>query len=409
MSWQTKVNSDYIIRTGDGQDYRPLWKLSNKSVEYNVSLFEFSEVQGTLVDRRLPKGRKIPLLIMFQGDDCIDVANRFEDSAKDPRAWQITHPYFGLVIVQPLSLEFDFSTFNVAIISGDLIETITTENPSVNISATGFIEEQKEITDEAFNTQLSSVSDTITSPQKNKSKANFLKLYTEGLKSVQDKVDSETYFNLFKEANNAINTITIQPLESIRTISVFISYPIQFKQNVQSRINLYATQINTLNLTIGSVLNPTDKSIFQNQLGNLISSMCLTASLPQQNDYKNRVDVINVINQIIISYTLYLNSLDLLQTSTGRYKDSFIPDSNSLIKLSTLVNFTISNLFIIALSSKQERSLILTDDSNAILLTHRFYGLDENDENLTYFMDTNNIGINELLILEKGRKILYYI
>ncbi len=46
---------------------------------------------------------------------------------------------------------------------------------------------------------------------------------------------------------------------------------------------------------------------------------------------------------------------------------------------------------------------------NVILLSHKFYGSDENDDNLQKFIDTNNIGLNELLNISKGRKVIYYI
>jgi hypothetical protein len=44
-----------------------------------------------------------------------------------------------------------------------------------------------------------------------------------------------------------------------------------------------------------------------------------------------------------------------------------------------------------------------------INITHRFYGLDLADENITRIIDSNNIGINEILEVKKGRKIVYYV
>jgi hypothetical protein len=408
MSWIENANSEYIIITGDSKQYRPLWRLANKSVEYNVTEFEFSEVAGTLVDRRLPKGRKIPLDIYFQGDDCIEVGNAFEESAKDSRAWTLIHPYFGTLIVQPISLNFDFSTYNVCSISGDLIETITDDNPKSNINQIDTILEQKELTDEAFNQSLSTEITDINSPEKNTLKFNLQKNYTEGLKIVSLE-ESETYFNSFKTAQSAVDTLTIEPLQSLRSISSFINAPINFSNNVQSRVDMYKSQFDILNATLSTITTPLKKRIFENQLSGLVSSICVASITNRSNSYQSRLQVIQVINFILTMYNGLIISLDTLQTLRGDNKDSYIPDANSLINLSQLVNFTISNLFIIALSSKQERSILLENDSNAILLTHRFYGLDNEDLNLIYFMETNNIGINELLNIGKGRRLVYYI
>lgn len=408
MSWIENVNSEYIIITGDSRQYRPLWRLANKSVEYNVTEFEFSEVQGTLVDRRLPKGRKIPLDIYFQGDDCIEVGNAFEESAKDSRAWTLIHPYFGTLIVQPLSLNFDFSTFNVVSISGDLIETITDDNPKSNLNQIDTILDQKELTDEAFNQSLSQTVENINSPEKNTFKFNLEKNYTEGLKIVSLD-ESEDYFNSFKTAQSSVDRLSIEPLQSLRSISAFINAPINFTNNVQSRVDLYKAQFDILNATLSTATTPLKKRIFENQLSGLVSSICVASITNRDNSYQSRLQVVQVINTILTMYNGLIIALDTIQTLRGDDPDSYIPDANSLINLSSLVNFTISNLFIIALSSKQERSILLENDSNAILLTHRFYGLDNEDLNLIYFMETNNIGINELLNIKKGRRLVYYI
>jgi len=73
-----------------------------------------------------------------------------------------------------------------------------------------------------------------------------------------------------------------------------------------------------------------------------------------------------------------------------------------------LVNYTISNLFNIAINAKQERSIIVEDDTNLVALAHRFYGLAPDDSTIEDLMLGNKIGLSELLIIKKGRKISYY-
>jgi len=73
------------------------------------------------------------------------------------------------------------------------------------------------------------------------------------------------------------------------------------------------------------------------------------------------------------------------------------------------MNFTLSNLFAIALNAKQERSIVLEEDNNLVNLTHRFYGLDAADENIDEFILNNNIGISEHLLIKKGRILRYYV
>ena len=98
---------------------------------------------------------------------------------------------------------------------------------------------------------------------------------------------------------------------------------------------------------------------------------------------------------------------DLLQTLNGGSLASYIPTADSIITLSGLISYTLSNLYIIALNSETEKSIIVEKDTNALLLTHRFYGL-SNDENLNKLFSNNNWGLNHILQIKKGTKVIYY-
>jgi hypothetical protein len=77
--------------------------------------------------------------------------------------------------------------------------------------------------------------------------------------------------------------------------------------------------------------------------------------------------------------------------------------------LTNLINFTLSNLFNIALGAKQERFVFLETDSNVILLAHRFYGLVPDDSTIDELIEQNEIGLTEILNIKAGRKIIYFI
>ena len=66
------------------------------------------------------------------------------------------------------------------------------------------------------------------------------------------------------------------------------------------------------------------------------------------------------------------------------------------------------SLFLLSFDARQERNFELTEDSNLILLTHKFMGL-ANDENLETFREINGIKNKELFKVKKGRVIKYFI
>lgn len=408
MSWIEKIQTDFVIKTGDGKTYKPFWLKSSYGYDFNVTQFDFPDKSGTLVKRGLPKGRSFPISIYFQGEDHLDISEDFRISANDAREWTITHPFYGQIIVQPISLDFNNDDSNVSLITGNVIETITEDNPKLTTSAVDKIIADKAITDEYFSQSYGNdVTPTVSDV--NELSSNNQTVYSNGAKTVKSKIDSETYFNLFNEANSSIINATADPLVAIRKTQAVISYPFLFSNSVKERLGLLINQFNLLRATRINITTRNQKKLYENNVGSVISTMAATASTPLEGDYGNRSDVLKSITPLVDSYNQYVVDLDELQSENGGSVGSYIPDATSLNALNALINFTVSNLFNIALDAKQERSIILEEDSNIMIVTHRLYGLDEDDVNINKLISQNNLGLNSMLQLRKGERIIYYV
>jgi hypothetical protein len=44
MSWIENIKNDLQITTGDGKKYKPSWLNATKSIDYNISEFEFQKL-----------------------------------------------------------------------------------------------------------------------------------------------------------------------------------------------------------------------------------------------------------------------------------------------------------------------------------------------------------------------------
>lgn len=406
MSWIDKINSDFIITTGDGKDYRPQWLNASMQMDFNVSEFEFPNLDGTLVNRQRRKGFRYALEIFFQGDDHLDTSEAFRASANDNRVWNITHPFYGTLIVQPLSLFFDNTQYNISKITGMLIETITEDNPKTTVDPVDNITLDKQNNDETF---IAAFDVTPSSADINTLSSTNSNIYKRGSKYAVLQQSAEDYFNAFNTANAAINNATAKPLDAMRATQAVINAPALFQISVNNRLILLTSQFALLRGTVSTIIDRSSKKIYEVNAGSLISALCIAAINPIAGDYGNRNAVLFIAQQIIGNYNNYLLDLDTLETENGGSPTSYIPDAGSLIGLSTLVSNTISSLFTIALSSKQERSIICEKDTNIIILTHRLYSLDPFDNNINELILNNNIGLYELTEIKKGREIVYYI
>lgn len=445
MTWIEQTQGEFIIKTGDSKEFRPLWVNTQKAIEYNIAEFTFPDVSGSLVKRGQPKGRKFPLEFYFQGDDHLVEAQKFELSANDPRPWVVTHPLYGVITVQPSSITIDNTDYNVSKITSAVIETIVDDNPKITIVPLDKIIADKAENDlvmaQAFanNNPAPSASDVANMSENNTAFYNAGKVsayYDEkqaaaieaaknGVANVTGATDdstssepstSEKYINAYNDANTALadaqdSSATVRA-DAMKKIMDVISFSAEMKISVLSRIKLITDQYTDLKYRLNrfTPIRKSQKHLYENNGGTMIASLAIAAALPlNESDYENKENVLSVIDKIITAYNLYIEDLDAIQTDNGGQEDGYIPDANCLMRLNALINYTVSNLFAIALNAKQERVLILEDDSNLILLAHRFYGLLPDDSTLHTIIKNNKIGLNEMLKIKKGRKIIYYV
>ena len=406
MSWIERIKNKISITTGDGKVYEPEWMNATKQLEWHVAEFTFPEIDGTLVNKKKKLGTKYNLEIFFQGEFHLDKSSEFEQSLNNSKPLIIAHPFYGSLTVQAPAFTVDNTGLNVSKWSGTVIETIVESSPKTTSDPVDLIAKKNTLLAESFaQALLSTPSTTDVTTVQQKNTKNF-KLTVPIIKIPKE---AESYFNLFSKASAAVNTLTASPLLAMRETIAMINAPAQFTLSVITRLNLLNDTFDNLRQNITGLLNPASKEIYQNLAGSAISAMCLASSLPLDNDYSNSRKALTSIDTILDAYNQYVVDLDSLQTLTGGNTDSFIPNADGLQALNTLLNISISNLFQIALTSKKERSIITETDTNVILLTHRFYGLDNADKNIDEIISNNNIGLNEILQIKKGRKILYYI
>jgi hypothetical protein len=409
MAYTENIEQTYKITTGEGSTFQVLWKNAEKSYEFNIAQFEFIETPGTKVDRREVKGRTFPLEIYFVGDDHLTNSSSFEIATLDKRPWTIEHPLYGKLIVQPISLSFNNSeSISYTKITGSVMETITDAGLVIQDNPIDIIEE---LNTESLDAGAETFSTVTPNPSDMAQNADVL--YQQGKSITTTQLIAEEYFNLFNETQAVILNATAEPLAAIRLLQTMTEAPARFETSVQNRITALTNQFSSLLTSILNIIpgNVTlaQKLLFENSAGPLINSLALAASLPLTGDYQNRSAVLSVINTLVTNYNSYVSAIDGLRSGVPGNPNTYSPGSTYQNGLSSLINFTISNLFVIASGARQERNFILTDDDNLITLSHRFYGPSLDDANVTEFRLINNIGLSEILGLKKGRSIIYYV
>ncbi len=427
MAWADEVQNPLRITTGDGVEYVPLWKNNcGIDIKYNIAQFDFPKIQGSKIDRGTPMAREFSMEIYFQGEDNIDLSKRFEVSARDPRPWNVSHPIYGKILVQPVSLKFDYSSFNITQISGTLLETLGSAGLKTSVDAKDKINSDKIALDEiiaiGFNAEMEllrsrrlTASDVIdrdyilASRQQSVLGAINTALYNIGKKAIKITEDAGTYLDRFNTASAAIQQGIGQAGYLMTTLQAVINFPSIMVTDLKTRVTLLKNQFDSLRASLGLITRQSDKINHESISGTLVSSMAVNAVTNTEEDFNTKADVIAQIVEIQEMYNTYLSDLDSLQTENAGEEGSYIPNFETINALDALINFTISNLYYIALTAKQERIIILEADSNVIILAHRFYGLDVDDSTIELLMKNNDIFLSEILQIRKGRTLSFYI
>lgn len=403
MSWQDRVdNIKFSIQTGDGEIYYPLYKGGETEREYNTSYFDFISVYGTLVDRKKPKSRKLPLVFYFQGADNIEQADKFEASCDDPRAWTVTHPFYGIINGQPMSIKRDDSSLNITEVTVPFWESIDADYPLSNFTIKDNTRDKKELVYSLAAvsgvTNVDFVAGDI--PKMNQS---ILDMSGE-MKKIQDGNTYSDFQNALNTGLKAIDNLLAEPLDALGRIQDFLDLPTTYERAIEARIGNFENIFNRLKTSIETL---SDKKYFESMGASLISSLSLGLVLPRVGDYILVDDVASATGRLSNIYNEYVEILAGLQTSIYDVKNSYSPDASVQTELNSLVNYTIANLYFLSFETKRERIVVTAKETNLILLVHRYLGLDADDVNIDTFIKTNNLKFNKLFTIEKGAEIKY--
>lgn len=403
MDWRERIdNITFSIRTGDGKDFFPLWKEAESEREYNTSAFNFINVYGTLVDRKKPQSRKFPLVFWFQGADNIDQADEFEASADDPRPWRINHPFYGIVYGQPISIKRVDNSLNITEVTVPFWESIDADYPVINYTV-------KDNTRDKHNSVYSACSNsyvtnvTFASIDISKNAESIIDMAGE-MKVLQDNTTYAEFQNFLNSGLKAIDNLLEEPLNAIQMVQNFLDLPATYVRAIEGRLGSYENIYHHMKDTIKTVA---DKKYYEAVAGSIIASMALVVVTPIMGDYVLVSDIAGSTLKLVNIYNDYLETLDELKVSIYDVDNNFIPDATVQTELNSLVNFTIANLYAMTFEAKTERIVYADKKTNVILLTHKYLGLDASDENIATFIKTNNIKLNELFAIEKGREIKY--
>lgn len=427
MGWMDKVASDganIVITTGDEKNYDCLFKRPSITHDFKATALEFVYEEGAKVIRA-PRGlRAYPIEIYFQGDDHLDVSAAFIESANNLNSWVLTHPYYDEDVINchPTTLEQDNSIDGLTKFTGILWESTDYTNGRFAVNPlTGAIE----LHDNGFLVLENAATGMVADAGEAASIANNIQRSSSILKKgVSTDFDLGKMNEAIAKVDATINRIGTDPVLFMNNVANVLRAPSRFYNTMKKRIEIIKESFTDLQNAVKGIPGLAERVYFElgaammvlassevllSPMGDIAKEQNITDPVTEEfvdpkPELTTRAGILEQATTLNALLEDYITTLESLQSEQDNRLDSYYPDPYTIQATIDAVDSTISNLFTIAAGARQERTYTLPEDMIIIELTHMLRVEDVED-----FIKSNNITMDEHVVIKKGRKVTYYV
>ena len=383
----------------------------SRSVDKKGAAFNFPDADGTFIQDIGPTGRQYPLRIFFHGDDHDLQADAFENTLLETGAGVLDHPRYGQVDVVPfgsitqrddLKTAANQSVFELTFWqTNGIVFPDAQEDPGSAVIAS--LNTINQAAADQFNQSV--IIDTFSNRA---SLANIYKTILGqtklGLEAVARATSSvEAQFNtVYNSIDQSIDTLVADPITLALQTSIFIEAPSRAEAAIRDRLEAYSALIDEVTASFAMSDSDREKNTFHTKdffsLG-FLSGFILSAV---NNQFDTKSGALAVADQVLSEF----------DTLSQWRDDNFllvneIDTGESYQALQNAVALLAGFLVQISFTLKQERRIVLDRARSIIDLVAELYG--SVDDQLDFFITSNNLDGDEILELPRGREIVYYI
>ena len=80
------------------------------------------------------------------------------------------------------------------------------------------------------------------------------------------------------------------------------------------------------------------KKFYEWQAGTTLNAIALASSIVDDDDYNNRIEVVQVMDIILALFLIYLTDLDDIQSGSGGDPDDYVATAQTIIQINNLLN-----------------------------------------------------------------------
>lgn len=408
MGWEERIReAAYESPTGTRIVFT--YEDVSKSIDKKAAAFDFPDANGTYIQDLGHTGRKYPLRVIFWGDNYDQQADAFEAALLEPGTGKLEHPIYGVSDVVPfgtIKRRDDLkSAANQAIIEVTFWETIDVVYPTAQTdpgsSVLSAVSDYNDAAAAEFEETVDIAGATDQATFKNSYSA-LLDSAKSGLQAVADTQENvQKQFDAINDSiNNGLDVLVGQPLTLAFQTVLMLQTPARAITSVKARLVAYSDLSSRIISGDGAIKD--NSNAFHTN--DLYASTYVTGSVLSavNNQFETKTDALATADALLEQFAGVAawrddnyQALDEIDTG-GAYQ-----------LLQEAVALAAGFLVEISFTLKQERSLVLSRPRTIIDLVAELYG--SVDDQLDFFIDSNNLTGSEILEIPRGREIVYYV
>ena len=411
MTWQDRL-LECEITSPSGAVFTLDFEDMSNSVDARTTSFNFPDAPGTLVQQSGITGRTFPLRLFLWGEDYDLQADAFFNALGEQGRFTFQHPQYGTFQTVPVGSitrnDALKTAANQAVFEITLIETITEVYPTSALDAQSQALQTLDLYNQAQAAFFEDKTDLDTAIERvslENAHLDFLDTVSEALEPVAAAVDSvaDTFAAVQDSITNSIDVLVGEPVTLAAQTLRLIQEPGNILAGTRARLTAYTNLIESL--ASGTLETTTDGRNANTFLSNdvfatgALSAQCLTLL---NNDYTTRSETVDAANGL-------LDNLDTLNTWRENNFTSLglVDTGGSYQQILALVGQTVGFLVAQSFGLAQERRIILDRNRNIVELCAELYN--EIDDRLEFFIVSNDFTGSEILEVERGREVVYYV
>lgn len=435
MDWNERI-TDAVYTSPSGKEATFKFEEFSRDTELKTGVFTFPDRDGARVQHQGAGARTHPLTCIFEGSDCMSLADDFEAMLMERGIAELQHPIYGALKMVPTGnikrSDNLISELNQSIVSVTFTETITDDNvPKLDVVTADNINSMVDdfteaaATDFAEGITVESISEQLQVQSTLTAQVNTL---GENLKSMAatDPGKKAQFITAISELKNGISDYFTQAEKAVkkgldigRQILNVMKMPSKMIVSVAEKIRGYtnlitqiANQFRNDPFGINNIKNYFNSArlVLTGALAFFASGTAISITEAVSTAATKDTSAGVLSREEAIETALQIESLmeKIKEFEDSKIEQNAFIDHNatSYLLLQQIVYSSIKLIINSAFSLPMKRTIILDRDRQIIELCCELYG---SEIFIDRFIQENNFNIDEIELLPMGKEVSYYV